>query len=427
MSLLKSIPSTVWSILTTIGGLFVVGNANRLLSTTSSGGAVMRTIGTGLTIDSTSLSVSSTIIGGTTASSSALGVFTGMGDAGNVTFDGTTSVTGFSLASRVYTATSAGTYSYKDITIATSGGDVTIAPKGCVLLGRTLTITGSNTARISTSGSNASGGTGGAGAAVLANAPLQGGVDGANGRTTSLSGIGGTGLTSGVCLGLDGLTGGSCKDTTTTKTQGTAGNCTRNYSTNPSLYDPLSSIILNAVCGINTTTSRTHYPLYGAAGTGGSALQLGVGGTGTTGGTGGTGGVQICRFGTVATGSAYLIFDSSGGDGATTTVSTNGAGTGGNGGNGGGALILCSDITGSNAIQVDCSGGDGQPGVIVGTGVWASGGTGGQGGWGAMVYSSATVTPTVNVNAGSNGTNVGAGYPTLPTPANGTGVVCLLS
>ena len=82
----------------------------------------------------------------------------GDGHTGNVTFDGTTAVTGFSLASRVYTRNdTSDSLEYATMTLDVSGGAVTVVTKGMPIRAQTVTGTGTGNFFIEWSGSNASG------------------------------------------------------------------------------------------------------------------------------------------------------------------------------------------------------------------------------------------------------------------------------
>jgi hypothetical protein len=354
----------------------------------------------------------------------------GCGVAGDVTFDGTTSVTGFGApSSRIYTCPTGPEIEYDDVTIDTTGGDVTIIPAGVLIRARTVTITGSGTVTFRASGSNASGTTAGAGAAVATSSMFYAGVSGASGRTTSTGGAGGTGVTSAgsVSFGRDGLVGADCKDGVTVRAGGTAGNASRNYVTTPNTYGSLPQFATNGALYLNTSSARSDYIAYGAPAHGGSAAQLGAGGSAASGGGGGSGCPQVWCIGTLDTGTATLIIDSSGGTGANATTSVNAAAGGGSGGNASLAMLFVNAIRGSVAVQVKSNGGNGGNGSMVGTGVYANGGPGGHGNYAVILYGSAVTTPTATATAGTSGTPVGVGYAALGTPVAGTAIVTRLT
>ena len=354
----------------------------------------------------------------------------GCGVAGDVTFDGTTSVTGFGApSSRIYTCPTGPEIEYDDVTIDTTGGDVTIIPAGVLIRARTVTITGSGTVRFLAAGSNASGLTAGAGAAVATSSMFYAGASGTGGRNTSAGGAGGTGITSAgsVSFGRDGLVGADCKDGVTVRAGGTLGNASRNYATTPNTYGSLPQFATSGALYLHTSSARSDYIAYGAPAHGGSAAQLGAGGSAASGGGGGSGCPQVWCIGTLDTGTATLIIDSSGGNGANATTSVNAAAGGGGGGNASLAMLFVNVIRGSNAVQVKSNGGNGGNGSMVGTGVYANGGPGGHGNYAVVLYGSAVTTPTASATAGTSGTPVGVGYAALGTPVAGTTIVTRLT
>jgi len=354
----------------------------------------------------------------------------GCGVAGDVTFDGTSSVSGFGApSSRIYTCPTGPEIEYDDVTIDTTGGDVTIIPAGVLIRARTVTITGSGTVTFRASGSNASGITAGAGAAVATSSMFYAGVSGASGRTTSTGGAAGGGVTSAgsVSFGRDGLVGADCKDGITVRAGGTAGGASRNYVTTPNTYGSLPQFATNGALYLNTSSARSDYIAYGAPAHGGSAAQLGAGGSANSGGGGGSGCPQVWCIGTLDTGTATLIIDSSGGTGANATTSVNAAAGGGSGGNASLAMLFVNVIRGSVAVQVKSNGGNGGNGSMVGTGVYANGGPGGHGNYAVVLYGSAVTTPTASATAGTSGTPVGVGYAALGTPVAGTTIVTRLT
>jgi hypothetical protein len=352
----------------------------------------------------------------------------GTGCAGNATFDGTSSVTGFGApSSRVYTSASGGTYEWDVLTFDTSGGNIVLIPAGCRLMWRSMVITGSGTVTIRFSGSPGSGLTGGAGATAAAGSCYLGGVAGANGRNTTAAGLAGNSATNGVCMGQDGLAGGGAKDGIVTRGGGSAGTATRRYTTNPATYGDLQSFAITYSFISQGASTQTRYVAYGPPGAGGAAASLGAGGAGVSGGGGGTAGVIGIFGGATATGTGTLAVEATGAAGAAGAATTNCGAAGGAGGNGGGILACYGTITGSNAITHNVSGGNGGAGAIVGTGAYANGGPGGQGGQAFVIYGSAVTTPTATAAAGTNGADAGAGFPALPTPAAGTAFVGRMS
>ncbi len=326
-------------------------------------------------------------------------VWMGTGIKENVTFDGTSAVTGFSLASRVYTCNVNDNYEYAALTLNTSGGDITIITKGCPFRAKTVpTMIGSGTVVLDFSGSNASGSAGGAGAIALTGAPLRGGSTGGNGRSTTGAGTAGNNLTSGVGIGGEGGHGGG----TASNAGGNSGAITRPWNGTYGNW----WLFLNNLFFLDAGGST--YTVYqGVGGCGGGAG--GCVATATSGAGGGGAGGLLAGFGSIDTGTATLIIRVNGGTGAAGSAG-GGSGGGGQGGAGGGLLFSARSITGT--VQLEAKGGNGGNGA----GVSAAGGDGGDGGWILAVYGTGTA-PTTSVVGGTKGTDIGS--PTTPA-ANGT-------
>lgn len=400
------------ALLAAIAGLGV----NGLIARTAAGTAAARTItsnasqltvtnGDGVSGNPTlNLTTAVTVTGPV-----ALGTFAGIvGTA--TTFDGTSAVTNFSLAARVYTA-SAAAFHDLDMTVDTSGGDVTIVVKGTVLKCLGITVTGSGTATIHFDGGSASGGTTGTGASPVANAALLGGGNGGAGRTTTNNGAPGISVTSGVMLGGLGGAGGASSG----NTGGAAGSISRQWAPQ-SQYGDLTGAMRMYTLQTWSTSSPTTYQIGG--GSGGGAGGLTMGGSSAISGAGGGGAGMVAIYArTLATGTATLIVRAKGGNGGNATGGTgNNSSAGGAGGAGGGIVAILGEITGSNAVQFDASGGNGGNGAVNGTGTNAAGGAGGAGGTIGVLYGAAAVTPTTNVAGGTGGTGAGGGA----TGASGT-------
>lgn len=328
------------------------------------------------------------------------------GIAGDVTFDGTTAVTGWNLASRVYTpASSAAPCEFDTLTIDTTGGDVTIVTKGLVISAIAADTLGSGYFYIDWSGSDASGVTAGAGATAVANAPLGGGAAGGAGRTTSGNGTNATALSSSwlsMCPDSSAWSGngGSC-GSATPRSGGADSNVTRFWASNyGSLLEVNARGFSQLALGI--------YPLQGGGGGGGGALGEGVGGVGTSGAGGGGGGKIRASFGNVNTGTATWVIRVNGGDGSNGVNTTNSEEGGGMGGWGGSIYFSALSISGDNPIQFEAVGGDGGDGDAV-AGAHGAGGDGGPGGRVTIAIPASEIggIATPNVSGGTKGTTVG--------------------
>ena len=333
----------------------------------------------------------------------------GSGAKGNVTFDGTTSVTGFSLASRVYTCTANDSYEYAALTLDTTGGDITIVMKGVPLRAITVTGSGSGTVYLDFSGGNASGSAGGANASALSGAPWRGGSSGANGRTTTGNGAVGGALVSGIALGGEGGHGGG----TAANNGGNSGAITRPYD---GIYGSLWGLLTTLVLWENSTSTPTAYHPSGGVGGGAGAATI-TSGSWSSGGGGGAAGGYYCGFGAVDLGLVTLAIRVNGGTGAAGSGSGVGNVGGGQGGAGGGLLFAARSITGT--IQLKAEGGAGGNGA----GTNGAGGDGGFGGRIFAVYGTGTA-PTTSVAGGAKGTDIGS--PTTPA-VDGTAGTAILS
>jgi hypothetical protein len=320
----------------------------------------------------------------------------GDGHTGAVSFDGTTAVTGFSLASRVYTRNdTSDSLEYTTMTLDTSGGDITIVPKGTAIKARTVTGVGTGTVTFDASGSAASGATGGAGATVLANVDCYGGTTGGNGRTTSGASNTGATQTNGVNMGGTGGTGGG---NATQATGGAGGTSTRFWT---GYLGSLLDIAQQWAARI-VGNPFSIYPLAGGTGGGGGAWNS-LGG-GSSGAGGGGAGVMRVGFGTVTLGSVTLIFKC---DGAAGSAGTGGASQSAMGGGAGGAggFFYGTFLSISGTMYIYCRGGAGGAGATAGGATGAAGGNGGNGGRAVAIY--AGTAPTISVAGGTKGTDTG--------------------
>jgi hypothetical protein len=395
--------ANVWASATYTNQLSVVSGTWKVVGLYETGGPT--TLSVGSIPDGYFLKRSSTSIIGVagTAVSGYYGdpfsIWMGTGLKGNVTFDGTTAVAGFSLASRVYTATTNDSYDYASITLDTTGGNLTIVTKGCPFRGKTIpTMIGSGTVILDFSGSDAITSAGGAGATALSGAPLRGGSTGGNGRATTGAGTAGSNLTSGVGMGGEGGHGGG----TASNAGGNSGAITRPYDGSyGSLYLFMNNLFLLDAGG----STYTVYQAVGGCGGGGGGCVA----TATSGAGGGAGGGLYAGFGSIDTGSATLKIRVNGGNGANASAGGGSAG-GGQGGAGGGLFFAARSITGT--VVLEAKGGTGGNGA----GTHGAGGDGGDGGWIVWLYGAGTA-PSVSVAGGTKGTDVGS--PTTPA-VNGT-------
>ena len=320
----------------------------------------------------------------------------GDGHTGAVTFDGTTAVSGFSLASRVYTRNdTTDSLEYTTMTLDTSGGDITIVPKGPAIKAQVVTGVGSGTVTFDASGSAASGTTGGAGAAVIANADCYGGTTGGNGRTTGGTSNTGSTQSNGVNLGATGGTGGG----NASQSRGGVGGTSTRFWTGylGSLLD-ISQQWAARIVG----NPFSVYPLSGGTGGGGGAWNS-LGG-GSSGAGGGGAGVMRVGFGAVSLGSVSLVFKC---DGAAGSAGVGGASQSAMGGGGGGAggFFYGTFLSISGSVYIYCRGGPGGAGAVAAGASGAAGGDGGQGGRAVAIY--AGTAPTISVSGGAKGADTG--------------------
>lgn len=326
----------------------------------------------------------------------------GSGVGGNQTFDGASAVTGFSLASRVYTVSAVTTGCEWDaVTVDTSGGDVTIIPKGLPFLGISLVLLGSGTCYIDWSGSNGSTSVAGAGAAAVASAPLLGGSSGGAGRTSSGNGNNAAGATSGVVVAVPWTGNGGSAGTGTPRSGGSSSSVSRSWSI---VYGALLEIFNR---GIGLSAAGL-YQLAGGQGGGGGGLGLGVGGSGYSGAGGGGGGVIRLSFRSIDTGTATLVIRSNGGNGAAASITGSAEAGGGQGGYGGAIYLSALSITGDNPIQLIANGGNGGNASAIGGAAGAGGDGGGGGRIVVVVPDGQTGKVTTSVTGGTKGTTIGS-------------------
>lgn len=395
--------ANTWASATYTNMLSVVSGAWKVVGLRESGGPTDMTLGSipdGYFLKrsgSTVVGVAGTAVSGYYGDPFSL--WMGTGAKGNVTFDGTSAVTGFSLAARVYTCNVNDNYEYAALTLDTTGGDITIVTKGCPFRSKTVpTMIGSGNVILDFSGSSASGSAGGAGASALSGAPLRGASAGGNGRSTTGAGTGGGNLVSGVGTGGEGGHGGG----TASNAGGNSGAITRPYDgTYGSWWLFLNNLFFLDAGG----STYTVYQASGGVGGGGGGCVA----TATSGGGGGAAGALIAGFGSIDTGTATLTIRVNGGTGAAGSAA-GGSGGGGQGGAGGGLVFTARSITGT--VVLEAKGGNGGNGA----GVSAAGGDGGDGGWIFYAYGTGSA-PSTSVAGGTKGTDIGS--PTTPA-VNGT-------
>ena len=339
----------------------------------------------------------------------------GDGHTGTVTFDGTTAVTGFSLASRVYTRnTTTDSLEYSTMTLDVSGGDVTVVTKGLPIKAQTVTGSGTGSFYFDFSGSAASGTSAGTGASPLTNAPYYGGGTGGAGRSSSGAANAGAAVTSGVVMGGLGGHGGA----TGAAAGGNAPTPSRSYT---GYYGSLIDIGI-AMSARLLGSPYSIYPLWGGVGGGGGAYAV-VSGSGTSGAGGGGAGVQNLGFGSVTLNNVTLYIRADGGAGSSGAVTSAGdnAFGGGQGGSGGMNVLTVASITGTWYVQArGGNGGNGAGGVSNNF----AGGDGGGGGRVVVFYSGTA--PTTDVSGGTKGTSQGTPFAAAADGAAGTAVVVAL-
>lgn len=309
----------------------------------------------------------------------------GDGSDGSVTFDGSTTVVGFTRSGSVYTSTRE--THFRNVTV---NSGVTL-----MVLGFPFNVRGTltNNGHISGDGGNAVTSTAGT------NATPSGSIlpIGTNGGAGGTSGNGGTAGTSGnaprdcsttaAAGGNPGVTGGTCHGGgggATLALGGSGGTIVAMILSN-GIPDWRSEYIVLT----GQTTSKTGTTLiYYTGSTGGGGGGFGNG-TGVGGGGGAAGSWIVLRIYAFASGTTGTI-TSIGGNGANGTASsgTNQNGSGGGGGGGGGIIVLKTvdqnpPITSASASTV-CAGGSAGAGGA-GTGTGNTGGAGGPGGAGLVV------------------------------------------
>lgn len=348
----------------------------------------------------------------------AMTAFFGTGRDGSASFNGN-AVTGFTLASNVYTRSTKLDVHYYTVTVAT-GYSIDMA--GFRMFAYQLTC-GDNCV-IGNWGSAGSGVTAGVGApprlvwTTSNGATFYGGTSGGAGRTTTGIGtdgsaiggggyrVGGTGGNSGRCR----LTSGASITNAGSAQAGTDASSKWYYWGDP--YQTMLSA--HPMVRLGADVGQI------AGGTGGAGGSLGLAaGTGTAGAGSGGGGAFAGGFATASFGTG-CSFNVSGAAGIASVVQAGLASvSGGGGGGGGGAMtVIFGTITGSNLPTFTANGGAGGAAALDTTGglaAWAEGGNGGSGGF-CQVHIGTNETggtPTVTAAGGAAGTNVyvlGAGY-----------------
>lgn len=399
--------ANTWANATYSGMFSVVSGAWKVVGLRESGGPT--DLGIGAIGDGQVLVRSGSSVVGQTYSEGFDGFFeemAGSGITGNVTFDGSSAVTGWALASRIYTLSAVTTgVEFDTLTIDTTGGDVTLVVKGMPIYGLALALLGSGTVYFDWSGSDASGITAGAGASAVASAPFGAGANGGAGRTTSGNGNNATALSSSYIL--------LAPDPTLTYNGGSCGSATpRNGGADSNYTNVWNSTRYGGLLEVNARGfaqfAAAIYPLQGSPGGGGGALGEGTGGIGTSGaGAGGAGYIRL-GFRSISTGSATLVVRANGGDGSSGVNTNNSEEGGGMGGWGGIIYMTALSVTGTNPIQTEAVGGNGGNGDAV-AGAHGAGGDGGPGGRILIVTpaSMASKFATPNVSGGAKGSTVG--------------------
>ena len=339
----------------------------------------------------------------------------GDGHSGAVTFDGTTAVSGFSLASRVYTRNdTTNSLEYSTMTLSVSGGDVTVVTKGLPIKAQVVTGAGTGNFYFDFSGSAASGTTAGTGAAPLVNAPYYGGGTGGAGRSSTGAGNAGAAVTSGVVMGGLGGHGGA----TGAAAGGSAPTPSRSYT---GYYGPLIDIATSMSARL-LGNPYSIYPLWGGIGGGGGAHAV-VTGSGTSGAGGGGGGVQSIGFGSVTLNSVTLYIRADGAAGSNSAVTSAGDNSFGGGQGGSGGMCVVTAVSVSGTWYVQARGGAGGNGAGGASNNYA-GGDGGGGG--RVVVFHAGTAPTTDVSGGVKGTSQGTPFVAAADGAAGTAVVVAL-
>ena len=338
----------------------------------------------------------------------------GSGIAGDQTFDGSSAVTGWSLASRVYTLSATTTpVEFAALTIDTTGGDVTLIPKGMPLFAISLIILGSGTVYIDWSGGNASGSTAGVGAAPVSGAPYLGGGSGGAGRTTSGNGNTGSSMTSGTSIASVWAGNGGSAGTGTPRSGGASSSVSRSWSI---VYGNLLEAMARGI-GISASGN---FQWAGGQGGGGGGLGLGVGGSGNSGAGGGGGGKVRLSCRDIDTGTATLVIRSNGGSPSNGNITGSAESGGGQGGYGGAIYFSALSITGSNPVQLIANGANGGNASAIGGAAGAGGDGGGGGRIVAVVPDGMTSKVTTSVTGGTKGTTIGS--PVTPADDGAAGV-----
>ena len=280
----------------------------------------------------------------------------GDGSDGDVTFDGSSAVTGWTRSGSTYTFNAGAIPQYNNVTIDSG---VTVNPTHCPLyVNGTLTLNGTIVGQ-NHSTKNASAGTQGFGALPSGSTPFYGGsTSGGNGTTGGgqAGGASGTGCIGGAggAAGSNGGGAGANGGTVTIPTNA-AGGLAYAWS-----YNAISS-------ALTRTPSAPNQYLYGTGGGGGRGNGASVGGGG------GGGGAVVGLMARYITGTGSC--DVSGGNGAQGTAS----GCSGGGGGGGGVVwVLTSTAYASWTFTTNVAGGtkgaangagnagvDGNPGRVI--------------------------------------------------------------
>jgi hypothetical protein len=307
---------------------------------------------------------------------------------GNVTFDGSTAVTGYTLAAGNYTAQR--TCSFGNVTVSSG---VTVFQHS--VAGPFIRGTGTGPGKISWSGNAASGQT--AGAAPTAVGPLIiGTLGGAGGAANSVGGNGGSSVTAPQTFSTtaaSGGTGGAVPGAATaggtghgggggaSLASGGNGGPITSVSSTHGWWDTKDAIATGILPGSAGTPQKMTGPTGGGGGAGGGGTGVGGGG----GGAGSWGVIWVFHFDATTP----LVLENKGGNGASGAPAsgTNQTGSGGGGGGGGGIIGLFTadqspPYTSSSAATICAGGTHGNGGA--GTGTGAAGSNGADGGAGLV-------------------------------------------
>ena len=344
--------------------------------------------------------------GGAIASAAAVALF-GSGRDGAAAFDGSSSVTGYSLSGSTYIRNVLYDAHHTTVTVSNS---VAINMAGfrfkafSVTLGNSVQI--HNNGNTTTSTTRGHGGDPHLNATPTTGATFLGGTSGGTGRTTTGNGNDGLTTTAAAVYGGRGGSGGRGK-WSSTSSAGVGGAKTVDGSTAMHYYGDDWEILLGFPYCRNGTTL-----LQCAGGTGGGSGGVQLSTSATSMGAPGGGGVLAIAIKELSCGTS-CVFSANGGSAAGTPLAVS-AGVGGCGGGGGGLLVgFIGEIIGSNLPSFTADGGNGGTGAANAGTAWGEGGYGGTGGKITVFVGTNNVggTPTLTANGGTKGANVDTGTP----------------